>query len=82
VLGTLLIPLNYFVIDLFQGRAMHPENLSSGSLGEGMGLPFLAGNLALFATFAYALLLRWEVEVRRARWAERDARMLAGGASA
>jgi len=81
VLGTLLIPLNYFVIDLFQGRAMHPENLSSGSLGTGMGLPFLAGNVALFATFAYALLLRWEVEVRRALWAERDAQMIAGGAS-
>jgi heme exporter protein C len=73
VLGTLLIPLNYFVIDMFQGRAMHPENLSRGSLGEGMGMPFLMGNLALFATFVYCVLLRWEVEIRRAHAAERAA---------
>ena len=80
VLGTLLIPLNYFVIELFQGRAIHPENLSSGSLGEGMGLPFIAGNVVFFAAFAYAVLLRWEVEMRRARWAERDAQRSAQGA--
>jgi heme exporter protein C len=78
VLGALLIPLNYFVIDLFQGRAMHPENLSRGSLGDGMGLPFLAGNFVFFAAFVYALLLRWEVEMRRARWAEREADALTG----
>jgi heme exporter protein C len=67
VVGTLLIPLNYFVIDLFQGRAMHPENLSRGSLGSGMGLPFLIGNVTLFLAFVYLLMLRWEVEARRAR---------------
>ncbi|HEY5658250.1 MAG TPA: cytochrome c biogenesis protein [Myxococcota bacterium] len=67
IVGTLLIPLNYFVIDLFQGRAMHPENLSQGSLGSGMGLPFLAGNVTLFAAFVYLVLLRWEVEMGRAR---------------
>jgi heme exporter protein C len=80
VLGTLLIPLNYFVIDLFQGRAMHPENLSRGSLGEGMGLPFLMGNLAFFAAFTYCVLLRWEVEIRRALAAERAAEADAEGA--
>ncbi len=71
VLGVLLIPLNYFVIDLFQGRAMHPENLSSGSLGEGMGRPFLMANLALFAAFAYCVLLRFEVGMARSRVAQR-----------
>jgi heme exporter protein C len=71
ILGTLLIPLNYFVIQLFQGRAMHPENLSRGSLGSGMGWPFLLGNLTLFTAFAYCVLLRWEVELRRARLALR-----------
>jgi heme exporter protein C len=80
VLGTLLIPLNYFVIDMFQGRSMHPENLERGSLGAGMGLPFLMGNLALFAAFAYCVLLRWEVEIRRALAAERVADADAGGA--
>jgi heme exporter protein C len=67
IVGTLLIPLNYFVIDLFQGRSMHPENLERGSLGAGMGLPFLVANLALFAAFVYFVLLRFEVEIRRGR---------------
>ncbi len=71
VLGTLLIPLNYFVIEIFQGRSLHPENLSRGSLGTGMGRPFLLANLTLFATFVYCLVLRWEVEIRRARLALR-----------
>jgi heme exporter protein C len=73
VLGTLLIPLNYFVIDMFQGRAMHPENLSRGSLGAGMGMPFALGWIALSATFIYCVLLRWEVEIRRAHAVERAA---------
>ena len=60
-----------FVIDLFQGRSMHPENLERGSLGAGMGWPFLLGNLTLFAAFVYCVLLRWEIEMRRARLAER-----------
>lgn len=72
VLGALLIPLNYFVIDLFQGRAMHPENLSRGSLGAGMGRPFLMANLAWFSAFVYCVLLRLEVEIRRARAGDRS----------
>jgi heme exporter protein C len=71
LVGTLLIPLNYFVIDLFQGRSMHPENLERGSLGAGMGWPFLLGNLTLFVAFVYLVLLRWEIEIRRAGLAER-----------
>lgn len=59
VVGVLLIPLNYWIIDLVGGRAQHPENLERGSLGEGMGLPFLVGNLTLFFAFAYLLVLRW-----------------------
>lgn len=67
IAGTALIPLNYFAIQLFQGRAMHPANLQRGSLGAGMGWPFAVANLTLFAAFVYLLVLRWEVEVRRAR---------------
>lgn len=81
ILGTLLIPLDYFVIELFQGRAVHPENLGRGSLGSGMGWPFLLGNLTLFAAFAYCVLLRWEVEVRRARLALRADALAAGGSA-
>ena len=66
LVGVVLIPLNYFVIEIFAGRSMHPENLGSGSLGEGMGFPFLMGNLTLFLAFVYLLLLRWEVESLRA----------------
>jgi heme exporter protein C len=42
LVGAALIPLNYFVIAIFSGRSMHPENLEKGSLGAGMGLPFPA----------------------------------------
>ena len=35
------------------------------SLGEGMGLTFLFGNLTLFIAFAYLLVLRWRVGVSR-----------------
>ncbi len=65
VLGVVLIPLNYYVIEIFGSRSMHPENLERGSLGEGMGWPFLLGNLTLALAFVYLLLLRWEVESRR-----------------
>ena len=60
IVGVLLIPLNYWIIDLVGGRAQHPENIQSGSLGEGMGLPFTVGNLTLFFAFAYLLVLRWQ----------------------
>jgi heme exporter protein C len=66
ILGVVLIPLNYWIIDLVGGRAQHPENIQSGSLGEGMGLPFLVGNLTLFFAFAYLLVLRWRVGLLRA----------------
>ena len=57
---------------------MHPENLARGSLGAGMGWPFLLGNLTLFAAFVYCVLLRWEVEMRRARLALRADALAAG----
>jgi len=68
ILGVVLIPLNYWIIDLV-GSAMHPDNIDfqgeDKSLGEGMGLPFLVGNLTLFFAFAYLLVLRWHVGVLR-----------------
>jgi heme exporter protein C len=66
LVGAALIPLNYFVIEIFGGRGMHPENLERGSLGDGMGMPFLLANLTLFVAFAWLLLVRWEVENLRA----------------
>ncbi len=69
ILGVVLIPLNYWIIDLV-GGAMHPDNLEfqeqESSLGVGMGLPFLVGNLTLFFVFVYLLALRWRVGVLRA----------------
>jgi heme exporter protein C len=73
VAGTALIPLNYFVIELAGGRSVHPENLERGSLGAGMGLPFLIANLAAFLAFVWLVALRWEVEARRAEAVERAA---------
>ncbi len=83
ILGLLTIPLNYFAIDLFGGSAMHPENLERGSLGTGMGLPFLIGTLTAFAAFAHLLVLRVRVEFLRlacARAAQdrEDLELLAG----
>ena len=72
VAGTALIPLNYFVIDLAEGRSVHPENLERGSLGTGMGLPFLVANLAAFTAFVWFVALRWELEMRRARAADAE----------
>ena len=63
ILGVALIPLNYWIIDLVGGRTQHPANIQQGSLGEGMGLPFLVGNLTLFFAFVYLLVLRWRVGV-------------------
>lgn len=71
IAGLAVIPLNYFAIDLAGGRAIHPENLGSGSLGAGMGLPFLMGVLATLAAFAHLLVRRVEVEGLRTRLAER-----------
>jgi heme exporter protein C len=71
IVGVLLIPLNYYVIEIFDDRSLHPDNLESGSLGEGMGLPFLMGNLTLFVAFVYFFLLRFEVEGLRMRAALR-----------
>ena len=55
------------------------RKLSADRLTSLLWLPGFISTL--FAAFVYALLLRWEVEVRRALWAERDAQLMAGGAS-
>ena len=82
IVGVVLIPLNYYIIEIFDNRSIHPENLEQGSLGSGMGLPFLLGNLALFFVFAYLVLLRWEVESLRTRDAWDKAEGLAAGEEA
>lgn len=74
ILGSALIPLNYYAIELFGNRALHPDNLERGSLGEGMGLPFLLGVVATLAAFAYLLVRRFEVGELRAARAEQLAR--------
>jgi len=71
ILGAALIPLNYYAIELFGSRALHPDNLQRGSLGEGMGLPFLLGVLATLAAFAFLLVRRFELGELRALRAER-----------
>jgi heme exporter protein C len=71
MLGLVVIPLNYFAIELSGGRAVHPENLERGSLGEGMGAPFAMGTLTILVAFAYLLALR--IDVGRLRMAALDA---------
>ena len=67
IVGVVLIPLNYYVIEIFEGRSLHPENLERGSLGDGMGWPFLIANVTLFVAFVYLVLGRWELEALRVR---------------
>ncbi len=73
IVSVAVIPLNYFAIDLAGGRAIHPENLSRGSLGAGMGLPFLLGTVVTLVAFVHLLIRRLEVEGLRSRLAERAA---------
>jgi heme exporter protein C len=78
IVGVVLIPLNYYIIEIFSGRGMHPENLERGSLGDGMGVPFLMGNLTLFFAFVYLLVLRLDLEGLRTRNARRLASQRSG----
>jgi heme exporter protein C len=73
IVGIAVIPLNYFAIDLAGGRAIHPENLARGSLGAGMGLPFLLGSVLTLVAFAHLVVRRVELEALRGRLAERAA---------
>jgi len=84
IAGLAAVPLNYFAIELFGGRAIHPENLQRGSLGAGMGWPFALGVFAGLAAFAHLVVRRIEIEALRhgAGHEETDApeRRLEGGA--
>lgn len=74
IAGVFTIPLNYFAIVLSGGRTMHPENLARGSLGDGMGWPFLLGVLTSLAAFLYLLVRRMEVEELRLELGRRTTR--------
>jgi heme exporter protein C len=71
IAGLLVIPLNYFAIQLGGNRSIHPENLQRGSLGEGMGLPFALGTVVCLVAFLHLLARRVEVEALRSTLAER-----------
>jgi heme exporter protein C len=65
IAGVLAIPLNYYAIEIFGGAAMHPDNLERGSLGAGMGWPFLLGVLTGLAAYLHLLVLRTDLETLR-----------------
>lgn len=69
--GLAVIPLNYFAIRIAGGRSIHPENLEQGSLGDGMGWPFLLGAVVMGVAFVHLLLRRVEVERLRGELALR-----------
>jgi heme exporter protein C len=73
IAGLAVIPLNYFAIDLAGGRSIHPENLEGGSLGAGMGTPFLMGVVTAIVAFSHLLLGRVDVARLKAELAEREA---------
>ncbi len=65
--GLVAVPLNYLAIDLFGGRAVHPDNLGRGSLDSGMVAPLAAGSIAALLAAAYLTLLRFQLEGLRVR---------------
>lgn len=69
IAGLAVVPLNYFAIKIAGGRSIHPQNLGSGSLGAGMGWPFVAGVATALAAFAYLLVRRVEVGALRSELA-------------
>lgn len=73
IAGLVVIPLNYFALDLAGGRSMHPQNLQQGSLGAGMGMPFALGGLVCIVAFLHLLARRVEIEALRTALAERAA---------
>lgn len=66
LLGVLVIPLNYFAIELFGGAAMHPENLERDSLGKGIDVAFLASVVTGLVALWHLVLVRADVERREA----------------
>ena len=73
IAGLVVMPLNYWAIDLAGGRTVHPENLRSDSLGAGMGAPFALGMLTAVAAFGYLLVRRLEVGALRGELDRRGA---------
>ncbi len=61
ILGTVLIPLVYYAVDLARGRALHPSNPVREGLPEGMMLPLLVGLGAFLLVFVYLTIRRFEV---------------------
>ena len=71
LMGATAIPLNYYAIELFGGAAMHPDNLERGSLGQGMGLPFLMSVLTGLVAVWYLVVARLDLENLRVQSAAR-----------
>ncbi len=74
ILGTVLIPLVYYAVDLARGRALHPSNPVREGLPEGMMLPLLVGLGAFLLVFVYMTIRRFEV-------ARLESRLLESGES-
>ena len=61
IAGTLVIPFNYFAVELARGSTMHPGNPISEGLPPAMGWTLSAGLVAFLVLFAYLLARRLEV---------------------
>ncbi len=72
ILGTSLIPLVYYAVDLARGRALHPSNPAREGLPGSMLLVLLFGMGAFLLVFAYLVLRRFEVARHQARLLESE----------
>ena len=66
ILGTALIPLVYYAVDLAQGSTLHPSNPAREGLPPEMATTVLAGIGAYLLAFAYLAARRLEVAVLEA----------------
>jgi heme exporter protein C len=61
ILGTILIPLIYYAVDLARGRALHPSNPAREGLPPEMVVTVLVGLGAFLLVFGYLVIRRFEV---------------------
>ncbi len=73
IAGLVVIPLNYFAIDLSGGRAIHPENINRDSLGPGIRAPFWMSVATCLMAYVYLWFVRSDVLTLRDAVARQEA---------
>lgn len=73
IVGTVVIPFNYYAVKLAGGSTMHPENPAEQGLPPEMSWTLRAGMIAFVALFAYLTAKRLEIARLESRLEAREA---------